>query len=900
MKAGSESVRKSTLEAGNSSMEQRNTTLMQVEEKTLQQLDFLRIRSSIAGCCLSQEGRNLVEQRFPQTDAQEITAFKATARQWMTFLESARPLPLTGWEPVEPIADILAVANSVLNQQELHTLASFCSITVQTAKALLSAAKSLPIPHLEAQAQDLPDLQQPIQLIGRVLDKSGQLKDLPELREIRGNIARIRREIDSAIRRYTSDTSLKDVLQSDVPVLRSDRQVLAVRSGSRSKIRGIIHEVSQTGHTVYIEPEEVVRKNNELVQEEFALSAEIRRIFRELTASLAPFHQDILLAHHSMVQLDGAYGTARWAVNNRAIFAKDLPPESQPRLLQARHPLLGEQAVPIDLVFPQNCRVLIITGPNTGGKTVSLKTLALFTLLNQCGFPIPAAEETALPLCSGVFADIGDEQSLDQSLSTFSGHMKNIGQMLERSDGKSLILLDELGSGTDPQEGGAIAMAVLDKLIQQGDIVVVTTHHGVLKNYGYTHPTCTNASAEFDEKTLAPTYRIRAGIPGESRALDIARRNGLPAAIVDQATAYMEGQQADISAMITSLTKKHQEADKLAQDLKQEQQSIRDKRRRVDLKELQLRQREQELSREDQREGRIFLSESRKMLENLVRELREGEISKAKTQSVKQFICQLDANIKEQEKKLETQEEQLQQDQLELEKIHGTAPLAPPVKAGKKKRLKNKDALALARAQDLVQAQEHSAGGNQTGNVGAASKKIQQELQFQEGATVATIKGNRTGTILRQSGKGSWLVQVGGLKLTMKEKELRLLQPLEINPSQMVEYSLVEGDASSSSAAHSLATPQDRSFVKDSSTERPVLELRLLGMRCEEAIKALERQLDLATMQGLYHFSVIHGKGNGILQQAVHDYLSHYPGITDFHFARPEEGGTGKTYVSLE
>ena len=893
MKAGSESVTKSTLEAGNSSMEQRNTTLMQVEEKTLQLLDFLRIRSSIAGCCLSQEGRNLVEQRFPQTDEGEITTLKATARQWMTFLESARPLPLTGWEPVEPITDILAVANSVLNQQELHTLAGFSSVAMQTAKSLLSAEKSLPIPQLADMARSIPDLSQIIQLIGGVLDKSGQLKDLPELREIRGNIARIRREIDSAIRHYTSDTSLKDVLQSDVPVLRSDRQVLAVRSGSRSRIRGIIHEVSQTGHTVYIEPEEVVRKNNELVQEEFALSAEIRRIFRELTASLAPFQQDILLAHHIMVQLDGAYGTARWAVNNKAIFAKDLPPESQPRLLQARHPLLGEQAVPIDIVFPQGCRVLIITGPNTGGKTVSLKTLALFTLLNQCGFPIPAAEETALPLCSGVFADIGDEQSLDQSLSTFSGHMKNIGQMLEQSDGKSLILLDELGSGTDPQEGGAIAMAVLDKLIQQGDLVVVTTHHGVLKNYGYTHPTCTNASAEFDEKTLAPTYRIRAGIPGESRALDIARRNGLPAAIVDQATAYMEGQQADISAMITSLTQKHQEADKLAQDLKREQQSIRDKRRRVDLKELQLRQREQELSREDQREGRIFLSESRKMLENLVRELREGEISKAKTQSVKQFICQLDANIKEQEKKLESQEEQLQQDQLELEKIHGTAPLAPPAKAGKKKRLKNKDALALARAQDVTQAQE------QGGNGGAGKKQLQQELQFQEGATVATIKGNRTGTILRQSGKGSWLVQVGGLKLTMKEKELRLLQPLEVNPAQMVEYSLVEGE-SSSSVAHSLTTPQDRSFVKDSSTERPVLELRLLGMRCEEAIKALERQLDLATMQGLYHFSVIHGKGNGILQQAVHDYLSHYPGITDFHFARPEEGGTGKTYVSLE
>ena len=205
MKAGSESVTKSTLEAGNSSMEQRNTTLMQVEEKTLQLLDFLRIRSSIAGCCLSQEGRNLVEQRFPQTDEGEITTLKATARQWMTFLESARPLPLTGWEPVEPITDILAVANSVLNQQELHTLAGFSSVAMQTAKSLLSAEKSLPIPQLADTARSIPDLRQIIQLIGRVLDKSGQLKDLPELREIRGNIARIRREIDSAIRRYTSD-----------------------------------------------------------------------------------------------------------------------------------------------------------------------------------------------------------------------------------------------------------------------------------------------------------------------------------------------------------------------------------------------------------------------------------------------------------------------------------------------------------------------------------------------------------------------------------------------------------------------------------------------------------------------------------------------------------------------
>lgn len=868
-------------------------SLMEVDEKTLLQLDFFRIRAAIAGCCCSLEGQQLVESRLPLTNPAEITRLKEEASQWVTYLNSARPLPLAGWDPVAPVAEVLSVANSVLSQQELHTLATFCSIAIKTAAALKSAASQLPLPRLAEYAQSMPDLSQPAALIGHVLDKGGQLRDLPELREIRANIARIRREIDSAIRRYTSDSSLKDVLQSDVPVLRSDRQVLAVRSGSRGRIRGIIHEVSQTGHTVYIEPEEVVRKNNELVQEEFTLTAEIRRILKELTASLAPFHPDIRAALRTMIQLDAAYGSARWAVSHQAIFAADLPPEGQPKLLQARHPLLGSQAVPIDLIFPQECRVLIITGPNTGGKTVTLKTLALFTLLNQSGFPIPAKEGTALPLCSGVFADIGDEQSLDQSLSTFSGHMRNIGQMLEHSDGKSLVLLDELGSGTDPQEGGAIAMAVLDRLIQQGDLVVVTTHHGVLKNYGYTHPTCTNASAEFDETTLAPTYRIRTGIPGESRALDIARRNGLPAAIVDQATAYLEGEQADISAMIASLTQKHQEADLLGQQLRQEQQSIREKRRRVDLKELQLRQREQELSRQDQREGRLFLAESRRMLENLVRELREGELTKAKTQSVKQFISQLEDAIKEQDKKLEQETELLELQTAELEATYSNVPytVSPSAKSSKKRRMKNKDALAQARSQ---QDTESRSGKEMATSVPAP-------LVFQEGATVATLKGNRTGTLLRSSGKNSWLVQVGSLKLTMKEKDLRLLQPLERSPAGMVEYSLVESrDSGSGETKNLFPEVQDRSFVKDSSQERPVLELRLLGMRSEEAIKALERQLDLATMQGLHNFSVIHGKGNGVLQQAVHDYLSHYPGVRDFHFARPEEGGTGKTYVVLE
>lgn len=846
---------------------------MNFESKNLTQLDYYRIRGDIAGCCKSADGKALVEAREPLTDEAEINRLKAEAAQWEQYINRVGEVPLTAWEPLEGIFSLLSVTDAALELEELHFLGSFCRITATTLESLKKHGIEIPIPNLVHYAETIPDISQVATLIHKVIDNNGQLRDLPQLREIRASIAKIRKDIEATIHAYTAKEEFRDVLQSSLPALRSDRQVLAVKSGSRNKIKGIIHEVSQTGQTVYIEPEDVVRKNNELIQEEFRLNAEIRRILKELTKNIAPYKDDLQQAHSAMTQLDAAYGTARWGIHCKGIYADNCLAGQEPVLLQARHPLLGSKAVPIDLVFPPGCRVLIITGPNTGGKTVTLKTLALFTLLNQSGFPVPAAEGTRLPISSGVFADIGDEQSLDQSLSTFSGHMKNIAHMVEASDRNSLLLLDELGSGTDPQEGGAIAMAVLDSLIQKETLVVVTTHHGVLKNYGYTHPSCTNASAEFDENTLAPTYRIKTGIPGESRALDIAKRNGLPTSIVDQAAAYLAGEQADVSAMIRSLTAKHEEADKFMLQLKEQQAQIWEKQRRADLKELRLRQKELELSQRDLKQEREFLRESRKKLENLVRELREGEISKEKTLAVKQFINQTEEIIAKNQTLLEEDTETLLQDNLKAEETYGSEQSSVLVKRKGKKRLKNKDALALAQS-DTSRIQNIS----------------QTSLHFEEGATVLTKPGNRTGTLIRKTGKKTWLVQVGSLKLTMKEKELQCIPTRQLQPSVSVELVSQED-----------YTQPGVVFYNDTSATqtKAVLELRLLGMRYEEAMKALERQLDLASIQGLSDFSVIHGKGNGILQQAVQDYLSHYPGVESFSFAPPEEGGTGKTYVHL-
>ena len=847
----------------------------------LTQLDYYRIRSMIAGCCCAQESSIRLLQREPLTDSDKISRLQTYGREWISYVQSGRDSALSGWEPVADILTRLQVMGTALSQSELFALGTFCKIA-GTARLRLGTAlqAGLPVQMIASLAASMPDTESVQQEIFHILDKDGQIRDLPELRVIRERIRSIRNEIETAMRRYTSDSSLRTVLQSDVPVLRADRQVLAVRSGQRGQVRGIIHEVSQTGQTVYIEPEEVVRRNNELVQEEFLLEQETRRILRELTARIASHSADLYKTHECLIELDMALGAARWGCRVHGIFAgcctgsngEELPPV----LKQARHPLFAEAAVPIDIIFAEGCRMLIITGPNTGGKTAAIKTFALFSMLNQSGFPIPAAEGTRLPIFTGIFADIGDSQSLDESLSTFSGHMRNISAILEGADRESLVLLDELGSGTDPQEGSAIAMAVLDELIIRQSFVLVTTHHGILKNYGYTHSSCVNASVAFDTETLAPSYRIVMGVPGESRALEIARRSGLPPLVVEKARAYIGGGGTDISALINGLTQKHHELDTLLAQTHEREAEAAYRESTAVKKELEYRQKELELRRDGAAESRRFLEESRRMLENLVRELREGEITREKTKAVKQFISDIDSYTEHEGQLLESEELKLEQDIAAAEKVLAqTAAVRAYSKAGKKKRLKNAAALAAARAPEPI-------------------ARVTEPLYISPGAEVMMRGSTSHGIAERREKNGNWLVRFGSMKMSLPPNRLIVVKNAAVcQSSPVVSVDLAE---------HEPVTAV-RSDTKDAQTviagNAPVFELRLLGMRCEEAVHALERQLDLAGMQGLHAFSIIHGKGSGALQNAVHEYLKTYPGVAEFHFAPPEDGGTGKTYVTL-
>lgn len=446
--------------------------------------------------------------------------------------------------------------------------------------------------------------------------------------------------------------------------------------------------------------------------------------------------------------------------------------------------------------------------------------------------------------------------------------MKNISKAIKFAEDDSLVLLDELGSGTDPLEGTAISMAVLDHLIEKKAFVLVTTHQGILKNYGYTNPACINASVEFDTTTLSPSYRLLMGVPGESHALEIAGKSGLPRFIVNNAKTYIATEKADVSSLIKGLNTKHRELDRMKSQMDKLQRQLDEKEQRQTERDIALREKEHQLKMGFQKESEEFLANSRKKLENLVRELREGEITREKTLGVKQFINDLTSATLENERKIEEEEERLLKEKQEAEKAaHALRSHTSNKKT--KKRLSNREALAFAESMPISE----SAAITKT----AASEES--PLVFEEGAQVEVGANHMAGTLIMKEKKGVWKVQFGSVQMSCKEKDMVL-----------VGGKVQAGDLKADISVE---------MKGDSDNEKPVFELRLLGMRMDEAIRALERQLDLCTLHNFPHFSVIHGKGNGILQQAVLDYLSHYQGVADFRFAPPEDGGSGKTYVTL-
>ena len=549
----------------------------------------------------------------------------AATEEGMKVLRLNDSIPLGGIHDIRPLLKRASIG-SALTSQELLDVADTLYSGRRLKRFLLNMMEDegISLPIVQQWARQISGLKSVEEAIHRVIDEHGEVVDHASaaLRQIRGSIRQTEREIRQKLEQIVKSSRYQNMLQESIVTLRQDRYVIPVKQEYRTQFGGIAHDQSASGATVFIEPQAVVNLNSRLREWRLKEEREIERLLRELTAKVAEEHDALQTNVTALGELDFIFAKASYACYMKATYPK-LNGGGILRLKQARHPLIPpEEVVPIDVHLGEQYTALVVTGPNTGGKTVTLKTTGLLTLMAMSGLFIPAQEESEVAVFGDVFADIGDEQSIEQNLSTFSGHMTNIIRILANLSDNSLVLLDELGAGTDPTEGAALAIALLDYIHQQGCRVVATTHYNELKAYAYNRENVMNASVEFDVETLRPTYRLLIGVPGRSNAFLIAERLGLPRHIIRTAKAQLNTEENRVEGMLASLEDSRKRAEKdreAAASLRREVEALKAS---VEREQSRLQSERDRLRREAEAEAREVVKKAKREAEDIIRELR--------------------------------------------------------------------------------------------------------------------------------------------------------------------------------------------------------------------------------------------------------------------------------------
>ncbi len=510
--------------------------------------------------------------------------------------------------------------------------------TLRLAAGLVAAARAtrrliIPLaddlPRLAAIAERIADLPGVAESIDRAIAEDGTVRDnaSPALSRIRREMHGARARIVARLTEYAASLPAHHQVPDGSVSVRDGRYVIPVRREGRGEVGGIIHGESQTGATLFVEPPAAIEMMNRLRELEGEEGREVQRILLELTSRLRP-HADALAGSlDALTRLDTVHARARYALSVDGHVPEILPTGRGVEIVQGRHPVLlakGEAVVPFDLRMEDGERTLVISGPNTGGKTVLLKAIGLITLLAQSGVVPPVGPGTKLPVFADLFADIGDEQSIEASLSTFSAHLKNLKETLEGADSGSLVLIDEIGSGTDPVEGAALALSIIRELTGRGCFSLVTTHLGALKLLAAEDSRVVNASLRFDAERLLPTYLLQKGIPGRSHGLAIARRLGLPEGVLDRAEEALPAGERDIGRLLLELEAKEQRVSALEADLARELESNRALREELDFRQKDLARKEKDAERRARQQARDLLLQSRAEVEEAIRVLREA------------------------------------------------------------------------------------------------------------------------------------------------------------------------------------------------------------------------------------------------------------------------------------
>lgn len=770
--------------------------------------------------------REQLSNMMPFSDRQVIERRLSQTREMMDLLQNDAAFPL---ENLHDITDYLRKAqpeNSIIPLQAFVEILEV-SLTARRLKSYLDSRKDR-YPELKEISIGLVPLKELEDTLKGVLTDNGELRNdaSKELQSIRKRMHNKRDDLRNTINRVMSRLSKKGMTSDEGATIRNGRMVIPVQVEYKRKVQGFVHDVSSSGQTVYLEPVEALNINNEIRQLESEEKREIERILRELTSDIRQRSAAIQQNLEVLCTLDVIASKAQLSIDLDG-FVPVIPETQHLYLKEAYNPLLllknrdlpekeQEEVVPLDMELSKDERCLVITGPNAGGKSVALKTLALCSMMIQSGFAIPARDSSEIPIFKSIFVDMGDDQSIENDLSTFSSRLEWMKHTLANADEHSLVLIDEAAAGTDPEEGGALFQSLIEILIERESKILVTTHHGSLKIFAHEYEHAVNGSMEFDQETLSPTYRFKKGVPGSSYAFEIAERMQLQQELLKKARLLLGEAKSDMETLISELETKTQEAEELKKKYDQLKSKTEQERDRYKEKRSAIEREKDEIREKALKEAKTIMDSANKKIEEAVERIvekgeKDSETIKKAREEVEEFRDQVHTELED----LEEEKEERYRDTEDKPEIG-----------------------------DRVRLQD----------------------------------ANTTGELKEINGTKA-VVSAGGLRLKTKYKNLvKVEDASKKKKKQQVKVNFEDGNR------FKVVKPQ----------------LNIRGMRGNEAMKEVQHYIDNALASGRDNVQIIHGKGEGILKNLVHEYLNKRDEVEDYEMAPIEQGGAGCTVVRFK
>ena len=832
-------------------------------------IGFNDIRALLRERCLSPLGKELVDKMSASADAAVVNEWLAQVREFRRLQDEADDFPMQYFFDVRQAVSRLRLEGTHLDEGELfdlrRSLGTICGI-VDYLNRQDDGEESLPYPALHRLTEGVMTFPQLVTAIDRILDKFGKIKDSasPELADIRRELARTEGGISRTLYGILRTAQSEGLVDKDVtPAIRDGRLVIPVTQGLKRRIRGIVHDESASGKTVFIEPAEVVEANNRIRELEADERREIIRILTEFSKTVRPHVKPILESYVFLAAIDLIHAKAQLARLIKGI-EPDVKPYPHIDWIRAAHPILqlslekqGKGVVPLDIMLTREKRILIISGPNAGGKSVCLKTVGLLQYMLQCGLSVPVGERSRMGVFSNIFIDIGDEQSIENDLSTYSSHLTNMKQMMRHADGATLLLIDEFGTGTEPQIGGAIAEAVLAQFCAKGAYGVITTHYQNLKHFADSHEGVVNGAMLYDRQQMAPLFQLSIGQPGSSFAIEIARKIGLPEEVIRHASEIVGSD--------------YIQSDKYLQDIVRDKRYWENKRQTVHQREKALEQaiaryendvKEIEQSRKDilkkaKEQAEELLRDSNRMIEKTIKDIRESQAEKAETKRIREELEAFKAEVRDTD--AAANDEMIARKMRQIQER----------KARREKRKKEK----AASPQPSPVSREQSGTVPPNGG-GLEGLSIGDTVRIKGLTTVGKIESidGKMGTVI-----------FGDMRTKMRLERLeRAETPKREEPKAVIAVSRDTREA---------IDKRKLNFKQD-------LDVR--GMRGDEAITAVTYFIDDAVLVGMSRVRILHGTGSGILRQLIRQYLATVPAVASFRDEHVQFGGAGITVVDLE